>query len=66
MEWRSHKLRKVIFYSYDTCEYHFNLPKPLRTFRMKSSKKDPGIVVHTGDLISVKKDSNYFFDRFQI
>ena len=29
MEWRSHKLRKVIFYSYDTCEYHFNLPLSL-------------------------------------
>lgn len=66
MEWRSHKLRKVIFYSYETYEYHLILPKPLRTFRMKSSKKDPGIVVHSGDLISVKKDSNYFFDRFQI
>lgn len=66
MEWRSHKLRKVIFYSYEACEYHFILPKPLRTFRMKSSRKDPGIVLRTGDLISVKKDNKYFFDRFQI
>lgn len=66
MEWRSHKLRKVIFYSHQICEYYFIPPKPLRAFRMKSSNKDPGIMVHPGDLISVKKDTKYFFDRFQI
>lgn len=66
MEWRSHKLRKVIFYSHDSRKYHFLLPKPLRTFRMRSSKADRGTVCCTGDLISVKKDTSYFFDRFQI
>lgn len=66
MEWRSHKLRKVIFYSHGTRDYHFILPKPLRTFRIRSSKADPGIVRCTGELISMEKDTSYFFDRFQI
>lgn len=66
MEWRSHKLRKVIFYSHTARDYHFILPKPLSTFRMRSSQADSGIVCHSGDLISMKKDTNYFFDRFQI
>lgn len=66
MEWRSHKLRKVIFYSHDTRMYHFLLPKPLRNFRLRSSKADLGTMYCSGDLISLKKNTTYFFDRFQI
>lgn len=66
MEWRSHKLRKVIFCSHDTRMYHFLLPKPFCNFRLRSSKEDPGIICYSGDLISVRKNSTYFFDRFQI
>lgn len=66
MEWRSHKLRKVIFRSHNTRGYHFLLPKPFRNFRLRSSKVDPGIICYSGDLISVGENSTYFFDRFQI
>lgn len=66
MEWRSHKLRKVIFCSHDTRMYHFVLPKPFCNFRLRSSKADPGIVCYSGDLISLGKNTTYFFDRFQI
>lgn len=66
MEWRSHKLRKVIFHSHCRRDYHFILPKPLRTFRMRSSKKDLGTIRCNGELISIEKNTSYFFDRFQI
>jgi hypothetical protein len=65
MEWRSRKLRRVIFYSQanHTIKWHF--PKGISRCRLRTQENEKGNCLLNGDSVDIAVGDRLLFDRFE-
>lgn len=64
-EWRSHKLRRLIFRCRQNGDYTFVFPKALKTFRFREQCNVKGVVAHNGRPLDLREGITYYMDRFE-
>jgi hypothetical protein len=62
--WSKKSLKMMTVRSTKTKKIKFNLQSHIKTFRIRKTKKEKGIVYKVDDLIKIEKDQIYLFDRF--
>ncbi|MBI5346972.1 MAG: hypothetical protein HZB76_07515 [Chlamydiae bacterium] len=65
IEWSKKLLRQMVFKAAKDFSLKLNLQKPIDTFRVRLHKKDKGKNYLADDVIPIKANTAYFFDRFQ-
>lgn len=66
LEWRSRKLRRMVFRCNKTGEYLFVFPPKLKTFRLREIEHTRGVMCTCHALQSLVAGKTYFFDLFEI
>lgn len=65
LQWSEKTLRKVIFQSKVDDQIAIVPQKQVKSFRLKTSRKDKGITLKPRDLFSIKKNQTVYLDRFE-
>lgn len=64
-EWRSRKLRRLIFRCRQSGDYTFAFPYTLKTFRLREQCHTRGVMRRNQDVLLLQEGGTYFFDRFE-
>lgn len=65
MEWRSHKLRRVVVRCHFSGNFSFLFPKALKTFRFRQQDNVRGDLHFNGTMLSLQAGQTYFMDLFE-
>jgi hypothetical protein len=64
LEWASHRLRRTILRASSSGEILFDLPKGLKSFRMKTTASQRGARLQGGEPLHLEAGKTYFLDQF--
>lgn len=64
-EWRSRKLRRLIYRCYADEKIVFELPKHLKSYRLRDCLHTRGVVLQAGEIVELKAKKTYYFDHFE-
>lgn len=65
LEWRSRKLRRMVFRCSKTFEYSFVFPTKLKTFRLRDNENHRGLICSCEKALCLSAGSTYYFDLFE-
>lgn len=65
IEWTKKSVRKVVLKTFEEGNLFLHFPPSLKTFRLRTSKKNLGISFRCGDPLEIKSGSVYLLDQFQ-
>ncbi len=63
-EWRKGRLRRAVWHAKEDAELFFDLPE-VRTFRVRTKEHEKGSRMDSALGWEVKKETRYYFDRFE-
>jgi hypothetical protein len=64
-EWTKKQLRRMVFHPEQSGEWRLQFPKELRSYRLRQSMTDRGVICNCQESIVLEKDLDYMFDKFE-
>lgn len=65
IEWSKKTIRRMIFRSITDKEIWFHFSKDLKQYRLRLNEQDHGKIINCLDMVTIKANQTYYFDRFQ-
>ncbi len=65
IEWTKKKIRRLFIDAFTSQEIYLKLPDGLKSFRMRTSKQEKGVIHSSGLPLSLQAGNRYYLDHFE-